>query len=1017
MKTKRFFQRLTAAAMLCSAAGAANAALELSLSANPSPAEPGETINLSLTVSNTDSFERSGVQIQMEYPLGLNNLREAAISGPGDCINTVSSGNLCEATETLVWSLGPIAAGRSRTVDLPPQVAASVTPGTEIIFNAEATDNSSDVASASDSVLVVGDRQLELSIQPVNQHPVSPGTEAIYQLNWGYSATSSAANNVNLSLPIPQGLSFVSADNGGTLVGNEVQWPLGTLVPGQVGEARVVLQTAGNLPLGRSITTEASLQAGSGPATRAGVISRLEADTGLRLAIEANANPAETGERIQLALTISNASPFDRSDVVVAMRFPVGFANLAENRITNAGNCINSVSNGNVCEVTERLIWNFDQIPAGRGITLTLPPALTALPGEWVMMDAYAVDSTGAETGASEAVAVVNDRTLELALSELTQDPAQPGGSVSYQLSWGHSATSAVAANTVLSLPVPEGLSFSTADSGGSLVGNQVQWNLGTLVPGQTGEQRVSFVADGSIQPGSLIKSEAMLESSNGQLTRGDEVTRMETDTGLQLAIAADNTPATPGERIDLALTVTNHSFFDRSDVVLQMRHPVGLNNLSEATMSDGGFCLNTVNAGNSCEATELFTWNLDTITAGRGVTVRLPPVVNAAVAAGDIIELNAQVVDSSGEITLAHEALAVNGSRDLELELTEDGTDPVTPGDDITYVANWGYSGSSSAASGVVLKLPVPEGLSFVSATGGGTQVGDEVQWPLGTVQPGHVGELSATFAVPAAIGYGTLIKAEASLSNSSGAMTLADETSRIEPEAPLTVLVQASPGSALPGEPLTVSATVTNNSSFERQDVVLRMYYPTGLNDLAEDTIGDNADCDNIGRAGNSCEATETITWPLGALAAGGSVTVSLPPVIASSVVEGSQIPFIAWVEDSTARSSATDVVGIGEGMATVDDIDEDGVGDNEDNCLGFANPNQEDTDGDGFGNRCDPDLNNDGIVDFLDFNLLRSAFFSSGSGLDEDFNQDGFVNFGDLAILRAFYGEAPGPSAVAN
>ena len=126
MKTKRFFQRLTAAAMLCSAAGAANAALELSLSANPSPAEPGETINLSLTVSNTDSFERSGVQIQMEYPLGLNNLREAAISGPGDCINTVSSGNLCEATETLVWSLGPIAAGRSRTVDLPPQVAAMV---------------------------------------------------------------------------------------------------------------------------------------------------------------------------------------------------------------------------------------------------------------------------------------------------------------------------------------------------------------------------------------------------------------------------------------------------------------------------------------------------------------------------------------------------------------------------------------------------------------------------------------------------------------------------------------------------------------------------------------------------------------------------------------------------------------------------------------------------------------------------------------------------------------------------
>ena len=72
------------------------------------------------------------------------------------------------------------------------------------------------------------------------------------------------------------------------------------------------------------------------------------------------------------------------------------------------------------------------------------------------MMDAYAVDSTGAETGASEAVAVVNDRTLELALSELTQDPAQPGGSVSYQLSWGHSATSAVAARASAAPASPE---------------------------------------------------------------------------------------------------------------------------------------------------------------------------------------------------------------------------------------------------------------------------------------------------------------------------------------------------------------------------------------------------------------------------------------------------------------------------------------------------------------------------------------------------------------------------------
>ena len=37
---------------------------------------------------------------------------------------------------------------------------------------------------------------------------------------------------------------------------------------------------------------------------------------------------------------------------------------------------------------------------------------------------------------------------------------------------------------------------------------------------------------------------------------------------------------------------------------------------------------------------------------------------------------------------------------------------------------------------------------------------------------------------------------------------------------------------------------------------------------------------------------------------------------------------------------------------------DIDADGVPDNEDNCVNDFNPTQEDTDGDGIGNACDPD-----------------------------------------------------------
>ena len=52
--------------------------------------------------------------------------------------------------------------------------------------------------------------------------------------------------------------------------------------------------------------------------------------------------------------------------------------------------------------------------------------------------------------------------------------------------------------------------------------------------------------------------------------------------------------------------------------------------------------------------------------------------------------------------------------------------------------------------------------------------------------------------------------------------------------------------------------------------------------------------------------------------------------------------------------------------------DDTDGDGVLDLDDNCVVVANPAQRDTDGDGLGNFCDADLNNDGIV-----NAHRSGY----------------------------------------
>jgi len=91
---------------------------------------------------------------------------------------------------------------------------------------------------------------------------------------------------------------------------------------------------------------------------------------------------------------------------------------------------------------------------------------------------------------------------------------------------------------------------------------------------------------------------------------------------------------------------------------------------------------------------------------------------------------------------------------------------------------------------------------------------------------------------------------------------------------------------------------------------------------------------------------------------------------------------------------------------------DEDNDGVVDYEDNCLDADNLSQRDTDNDGFGNRCDADLNNDGVTNFADLAKFKQNFMTSDP--DADLNGDGIVNFADIAIVKSLFFAQPGPAA---
>ena len=98
------------------------------------------------------------------------------------------------------------------------------------------------------------------------------------------------------------------------------------------------------------------------------------------------------------------------------------------------------------------------------------------------------------------------------------------------------------------------------------------------------------------------------------------------------------------------------------------------------------------------------------------------------------------------------------------------------------------------------------------------------------------------------------------------------------------------------------------------------------------------------------------------------------------------------------------------------SVADADGDLVPDAFDNCPAQANgpgeaTNQVDTDGDGRGNRCDPDFDQDDQALASDFTLFLGAFPGPVSGADEEFDLDGDGQAlaGDFTIFLEFF---PGP-----
>ncbi|MDH3588869.1 MAG: peptidoglycan DD-metalloendopeptidase family protein, partial [Gammaproteobacteria bacterium] len=141
-------------------------------------------------------------------------------------------------------------------------------------------------------------------------------------------------------------------------------------------------------------------------------------------------------------------------------------------------------------------------------------------------------------------------------------------------------------------------------------------------------------------------------------------------------------------------------------------------------------------------------------------------------------------------------------------------------------------------------------------------------------------------------------------------------------------------------------------------------------------------------------------------------------LPPGVAQST-DSDGIASVARSGHAVSASSTQEDAAALRAVNRAVDSDGDGLEDFADNCSDIANANQRDSNSDGYGNACDPDLNNNGTVSFPDVAIFKAAFLTSPGDTnwnpDADFDGDDLVGFSDLAVMKNLFLSPPGPSGM--
>jgi uncharacterized repeat protein (TIGR01451 family) len=727
----------------------------------------------------------------------------------------------------------------------------------------------------------------------------------------------------------------------------------------------------------------------------------------LGLTVEMSPHPLRYNERLRAAFTVSNQTDGLLNNVRLLMDHSINDAPMRHQHVTGPHDCVAS------CD--DPVAWSLGNLAPGESSVVTVFPlvgngASNAVNGQLIRFTTQVMANGGHESLIAGVAPVKSTEPLTLLVTDST-DPLPLGEALTYTLTYGNRGAEPASAS-VLRFPVPPGMQLLSASPGWALDGDVVQWNLGDLPAGHADRRQVQLEAV-DLAAGDIVRVDAAQISATitgaTHSALGQAATRVTAGPTLRLAADLNPDPVRIRERLHGAFTVSNATDTAMTNVVVDVERYF-LDVSMEEVQGTGSPTLPYYHTG-------VIRWSLGALAPRAAKSVTLFPNAgngNSGPVNGQLIPFTARATADDGPVAMVSRVVAPDDTGPLSLGIAESGN-PTQAGMYIDYSLVFGNRGSTPATD-AELTFPLPAGATVVSSSGGIVDEG-VLTWNLGDVAPGQGGRRVLRLAMDGTVPAGALplIDAAQLTATVAGASRNARATTslRHQATAPLVVRLDVSPKTAQAGQALSLTARLTNRGSVGLADIVVDIVPPAEMSTEGL-TIANGGACVPDG-------CIYGIRWTIAALAAGGSMSVTASSSVRTSPTPPNGRLMTGWAEARDGNGEMATASDAALVSAAVDS-DSDGVADAFDNCQTLVNNvgagGQCDSDGDGFGNHCDGDLNNNGFTNAFDTPLYRAQIGQPSVAPiynAADINCNGFVNAFDTPLFRSLFGSPPGPSGL--